>query len=345
MKRIGYLGMSLFLIIILMAAELPGLAQGAQAAPKTQAEYNDYRAAYDEKDPAKKAELAEKYVATYKDADPAMMPSAYSLMISGYVNSKNWAKVMDAADRAVIVMGADNKLKAFANANAMAAAQNLQNVDKILSYGDKVLAIEPNDVNTLLVLSAAIPQKYPSDKAQLDKAENMATRGLLGIQQMMAKAGPADKPPLVEADGAFHRTLGLIAFDNKDYKKSIQEFTSAIKDTNKDDAAHYYLAYNYLALMTEASKNYQASIEAEKAAIAAKADQPTMDELKAKTAGHGDDVRAYRDKAIDELAIATAINGPVAAQAKTELTKQWTAKNDNTNGLEEFINQKKASLQ
>lgn len=337
--------MSLFLILILMVAELPGRAQATQAAPKTQAEYNDYRAAYDEKDPAKKAELAEKYITTYKESDPAMIPSAYSLVISGYVNSKNWAKVMDAADRIAALSTADNRTKAFANANAMMAAQNLNDINNILKYGDAVLAITPDDLNTLVMMSTVIPQKYPGNKAQLDKAADLANKGLAGIQQMMTKAGPQEKPQLVQIDGTLHGTLGLIAFDNKDYKKSVAEYQTAIKDNNKDDAAHFYLAYNYLQFMTDASKSYQSAIEAEKAAIAAKADQPTMDELKAKTASFGDDVRSNRDKAIDELAIATAIGGLVAPQAKEALTKQWTAKNDNTDGLNEFIAQKRASLQ
>lgn len=345
MRRTGYLGMSLFLILILMVAELPGLAQATQAAPKTQAEYNDYKAAYDEKDPAKKAELAEKYVAAYKDADPAMMPSAYSLIITGYTNSKNWAKVIDAADRAAALPNVDTRTKAFAYANAMSAAQNLNDLGKVVAYGDKVLSIEPNDLNTLIVLSTVIPQKSPSDKAQLDKAVELANKALAGIQQLIAKATPEQKPQFVQLDGTLHQTLGLIAYNKQEYTKSIQENELAIKDNPKDDAAHFYMAYVYLALMADASKSYQASIEKEKAAIAAKADQPTMDEIKAQTTDFGDKVRANRDKAIDELAIAVAIGGPVAPQAKTELTKQWTSKNDNTNGLDEFINQKKAALQ
>jgi len=350
MRRTGYLGICTFLVLILIltVAELPGLAQATQAkqaAPKTQAEYNDYKTAYDEKDPAKKAELAEKYIQTYKEADPEMIPSAYSLVISGYVNSKNWPKVMDAADRIAALSNADNRTKAFAYANAMMAAQNQNNIDKVLNYGDKVLSITPDDLQTLITLSTVIPQKYPSDKAQLDKAAEMANKGLSGIQQMMSKASAAEKPQLVQIDGTLHQTLGLIAYNKQDYPKSMQEYEAAIKDNSKDDAAHFYLAYDYLALMAQVSKDYVAALKAENDAKTARADQPTIDELAAKRSDLEDGVRKQRDKAIDELAFATAIGGPVAAQAKAELTKQWTAKNDNTNGLDEFIAQKKAALQ
>ena len=49
---------------------------------------------------------------------------------------------------------------------------------------------------------------------------------------------------------------------------------------------------------------------------------------------------------IDELAKAVAINGSVAAQATTDLTNQWKAKNDDsTTGMQEFIDKKKTELQ
>ena len=69
-----------------------------------------------------------------------------------------------------------------------------------------------------------------------------------------------------------------------------------------------------------------------------------IDELAAKRGGLEEDVRKHRDRAIDEFAIATALGGPVAAQAKDALTKLWTSKNDNTNGLEEFVTQKKQQI-
>src|SRR5207244_7487788 len=60
--------------------------------------------------------------------------------------SSDLAKVIDAAERAANSPGADNRLKAFAYANAMVASQNLNKIDDVLKYGDKVLAIDPNDL-------------------------------------------------------------------------------------------------------------------------------------------------------------------------------------------------------
>jgi len=344
MRRTGSVATCLF-AVILMTAALTGFGQapqGRQPAPKTQPEFNAYTAFFNEKDPAKKAELGEQFIAGFKESE--LIPTAYKLTIQAYTNSKNWAKVMDAADRFAALPGVDNDSKAYAYLNAINAAQNLNDLNKLIAYGEKVLAIDPNNLNALITLSAVIPQKYPSEPAQLDKAAEMANKALAGLQPLMDKAPAQEKPQYAQIDGSLHETLGLIAYDKKDYKKSIQEYTNAIKSNAKSDTAHFYLSYDYISLMGLASKEYLAAIDAEKAAIAAKADQPTMDELKAKTAGYADDVRRYRDLAIDDLAIAVALNGPVAQQARDELTKQWTAKNNDTNGLEQFIAQKKTQI-
>jgi hypothetical protein len=353
MRRTGSTGISLLLILILALSAMPGFSQAAaaqakQPQAKTQAEYNAYLALYNEKDPKKKADLGEKFIAdpAFKESD--FLSNAHKMIITAYTADKNWPKVMEAADRAAALPNADSSMKAFAYANAMIAAQNTNNVDKVLSYGDKVLSIDPNDLNTLITLSAAIPAKLPADeagkKAALDKAAEYANKALAGLTPMIAKADAQSKPQFVQIDGQLHGTKGLIAYNRPDFKNSIEEYELAVKDVPKDDVAHFYLALDYQALAAQASKDYQAAIKAENEAKAAKADQPTIDELAAKRSGFEDDIRKYRDKAIDEFGLATAIGGPVAAQAKDALTKLWTSKNDNTNGLDEFIAQKKQQL-
>jgi hypothetical protein len=351
MKRTGYLGLSLLLILALTVCSGTAFGQAAaaqakQPQAKTQAEYNAYKAIYDATAPAQKAELGEKFLTEFKESD--FIANTYTMIIGAYTRAQNWAKVIDAADRAVASPVADDKLKAFSNASAMVAAQNMNNVDKVISYGDKVLALDPSDLNAMITLSAVIPAKLPADAAgktaALDKAAGLATKALAGVEPMIAKADAQSKPQLVQIEGNLHATLGLVAYNRPDYKKSIQEYELAVKSTPKDDVAHFYMGLDYQALAAEASRNYQTAIKAENDAKAARADQPTIDELAAKRGGLEEDIRTYRDKAIEEFAVATAIGGPVAAQAKDALTKLWMAKNDNTNGLEEFVAQKKQSL-
>jgi len=328
---------------------LPGFGQAA--APKgpqakTQAEYNAYNALYMEKNPQKKAELGEKFLTDFKESD--FIGNTYTMIIGAYTGAQNWAKVIDAAERAAAFPGADNRLKAFAYANAMVASQNLNQIDKVISYGDKVLAIDPNDLNTMITLSAVIPAKLPADeagkKAALDKAEGLAKKALGGVEPLLAKADPAQKPQIVQIQSQLHSTLGLIAYDRLDYPKSIEEYDQAVKSNPKDDVAHFYMGADYQALSAQASRTYQDAVKAENDAKQAKADKPTIDELAAKRQGLENDVREKRDKSIDEYATAAAIGGVVAQDAKNALTKLWQAKNDNLDGMDAFIAQKKQQL-
>src|SRR5947199_6326424 len=215
MKRTGYQGLSVSIVLVLalVAAALPGFGQAAQAKQpqaKTQAEYNAYKALYDEQNPQKKAELGEKFLTDFKESD--FIGNTYTMIVRRYTRAQNWAKVIDAADRATASPVADNKLKAFSYANAMVAAQKMNQIDKVLSYGDKVLAIDPNDLNTLITLSAAIPAKLPADdaakKIALDKATEYATRALAGLASVKGQASPQQ---IAQIEGQLHATLGLVA--------------------------------------------------------------------------------------------------------------------------------------
>ena len=112
MKRTGYLvSMSALLVLALAAAALPGFGQAAQAKQpqaKTQAEYNAYKALYDEQNPQKKAELGEKFLTDFKESD--FIANTHTMIIGAYTRAQNWAKVIDAAERAVASPVADNKL-------------------------------------------------------------------------------------------------------------------------------------------------------------------------------------------------------------------------------------------
>src|SRR5437867_11405437 len=146
MRRVGYLGLSLLLIV---AAGLIAFSQTPQA--RTQAEYNAYKAFYDEQNPQKKAELGEKFLAENKESD--FIPQGYQMLIGAYAKAQNWAKVMDAAERATALPKADNKLKGVAYGNALVAAKQANNFDKTVDYGEKVLTVDPNDVNGMIMLA------------------------------------------------------------------------------------------------------------------------------------------------------------------------------------------------
>jgi len=347
MKRTAYLGFSLLLLIALLAAP-PAFGQDKPKQAKTPAEYNAYLAFYNEKDPAKKAELGEKFVNDFKESD--FVTDAYLGTLTAYSNAKNWRKVIDTAEKAVALPNADNKLKAAAYFNAMVAAQNLNDVDKVIGYGEKVLTIDATDLNALVTLSAVIPAKLPAGDAEkktaLDKADNYANKALSGVQGLLAKADAATKAQLVPIEGNLLATKGLIAYNRMDYMKSIEEYEQALQRTPKDDVARFYLALDYQALAAQSSRQYTAAVDDENKAKRERAEQPVIDELAAKSAGLAEDVRKYRDKAIEEFANAAALGGPVAMQAKTALETMWKAKNnDSLAGMDEYIAERKKQFQ
>ena len=355
MRRTSYLGVSLLLIVALGVpafSQAPPAPTGPQ--PKTQAEYNAYKALYDEKDAAKKAELGEKFLTDFKDSD--FITNTYTMIIGAYSRAQNWAKVMEATDRAVVFPKADMRLKTFALENAMVAAQQTNNFEKIVEYGDKLLAIDPNNLNAMITLSSMIPERLPMDeaakKAALDKALNLATRAMAGVQTVFSQPKPAQitdaqwTQEKATLEGNLHATMGFIALNNRDYNKSIEHYETALKSIPKDGVAHFRMGLAHQYLTADASKAVVEAIKAENEAKAARADQVQIDELVAKRQGIEQDLNDKRDRALDQLAIAVAIGGVVSQPAREALTKLYQTKtpDGSTSGLDELIAQKKSAL-
>jgi len=355
MRRTCYLGLSLLLIVVLGVpafSQAPPPPAGPQA--KTPAEYNDYKAAYDDQHAPKKAELAEKFITDYKDSE--LTGQAYTMMIGAYAKAQNWTKVMDAADRAAAYPKADARLKGFAFGNAMVAAQQANVFEKIVEYGDKLLSVDPNDLNAMITLSSMIPERLPTDeaakKAALDKANGLANKAMAGVTQLFSQPKPAQfsdsdwNKQKNELEGNLHATLGFIALNNREYPKAVEHYETALKSIPKDGIAHFRLGLAYQFLTSDASKAVVNAIKAENDAKSSHADQVQIDELVATRQGIEQDLNDKRDKAIDQLATAVAIGGVVQQPARDALTKLYQSKtaDGSTAGLEELIAQKKSSL-
>ena len=94
MRRIGYLGVSVSLVL---AFGVLGFSQARAPQPKSTAEYNGYMAVYNEPDAVKKAAAGEKFLNEFKESFHAQ---THQHIIGAYSKAQNWAKVMEAADRA-----------------------------------------------------------------------------------------------------------------------------------------------------------------------------------------------------------------------------------------------------
>src|SRR4029079_11531090 len=99
------------------------------------------------------------------------------------------------ADRIVAYPKADARMKGFALGNAMVAAQQANVFEKIVEYGDKLLSVDPNDLNAMITLSSMIPERLPADeaakKASLEKANTLATKAMAGVTQLFSQPKPA----------------------------------------------------------------------------------------------------------------------------------------------------------
>jgi len=347
MKKTGYLGISLLLILALGA---PGYSQTPPPQAKTRAEYDAYMAVFTEKDPQKKAELGEKFLADYKTSD--FLKDANLIVVRAYAMSKNCPKLMEAADRLAGVAGAtpDNKVNGYIE--AMNCAQETNNFPKIVEYGDKILGIDANNLNAQIVLATMLPERLPTDdagkNAALTKAEGLANKALANLGGMTKPAGIDDagwNQFKASTNGTLHGVLGLVHLTRMDYEKAVTSYQEAIKHTPKDWISRFRLGLAYSSQMPAKSAAMVEAINEENRLKREKGDQILIDEWAAKGAGLTELIRQLRDQAIEQLAIGVAIGGTPAKPAQAELERLWKNKNNDTlDGLDAFIAQKKSEV-
>ncbi len=334
MRKTANLVLLLILILTFAVAALP---QQPQAQFKTKAEYDGYNGAFTEKDPAKKADLAAKFLADFKDTDPSFKMNAYIMMTKGYLDAKNFAKAMDASAKVTDVLPTlDAQKKVQIYGYGMAAAQAADDVPKTVEFGEKILGANPADVNTLITLAGLIPERLPTDdsgkKAALEKAEGYAKRGLAELAKIQKPANISDADWAAIAAG-LHADLGLINLNRLDYDKTIEEYQMVLKATPKDGVGHFRIGLAYSGQAAALSKAYVASVDQQNEAIKNNADKTVIDDLKAKSNDAEQKLRDKRTQATDELATAVAIGGPVQQPATDQLKKLWTGTPEEMNQL------------
>jgi len=336
-------------LCLMMAFAVSGFSQAA-APPaqgpqfKNRAEYDGYNAAYTEKDPAKKAESAAKFLNDFKTSDISFRTNAYLMMVKGYLDAKNNPKAMEtAAAIDTALPDAPKDKKATVYSYGMAAAQAANDAQKIEEFGEKVLAMAPNDANTLITLASIIPERLPTDeagkKAALEKAESYANRAMSEVGKIFNGPKPAN---LSDADwnaqkttvtAGLHADLGLVALNRQEYDKAVSEYEQVIKLTSKDPVAQFRVGLAYSGQAAALTKTYLASVDEQNNAIKANADKTQIDELKTKSDALEQSLRAKRTQATDALATAVALGGPVQQPAMDQLKKLWTGTPEEMNQL------------
>lgn len=354
MKNIGYMGL---LLVLCMALALPAYSQAPQPQAKDRTEYDAYLAFYNEQNPQTKATLGEKFITDFANSE--FLVATHAGLVRAYAAAETWAKVMETADRFEALPETPFKtagIKMTVLETALGAAQQTGNFDKIVLYGDKILAADPNNLNAQLILSAMIPERLPdapaAKTAALTKSMDLAKRAHDQVEALFKGPKPEGIPDAqwaeqkVVLDAQTHATLGLIHYIKEEYDDSVSMYEYVVTLTPKDQRAQMLLGIGYSMQATEAQKRVLEAYDAENAAIAARADQFRVEDLKAQREALEVAFREKRDKAIDALAKAVALpDAGFTASARTQLERLYRNKNnDSLDGLDALIAQKRAEL-
>ncbi len=339
-----YLGVA-FLGVMVTASSLPG----QQA--KTKAEYDAYMAFYNEADLTAKAALGETFIGEFEESE--FLPASFQLLVDAYARTREWGKVLDTADKfGRAVRNPDARAATFVYQNAIAAAQQASNGEKILEYGDRILAVDRSNLSVLLTVSGTIPDNLPAGEAAkeraLARAFDLANRARIQAQQFFAsrpeqfseEQWAAER---AKVDTSIHTTLGTVHLRRTDYERAIREYELVLTFAPRDGNAHFQIGQVYQLQAAGASRLVEEAIDEEGGT--SRTDEAVLNQLADNRERLQGDVIDLLDKAIDSFARAVAIGGAVGNTARQRLETLYRAKNeDSLEGLEELIAERRTEL-
>jgi tetratricopeptide (TPR) repeat protein len=125
---------------------------------------------------------------------------------------------------------------------------NEQNTEKMFENGDKALAINPDNVDVLVLEGWVIPHSHPDDpeveRKQLAKAEEYEKRALDLMPKIVKPASVSDADFAKSRDSLTaqaHSGLGLVDFREGKAEDSIAEFKKSVELSGGTDATDFYV--------------------------------------------------------------------------------------------------------
>lgn len=148
---------------------------------------------------------------------------------------------------------ADSKLLGLVFQEQMRAFKQLNDYEGVLSAGGESLRLQPNNLNTLLVLATAIPNgvERRADQAQLlDRAEGYAQKALIELEEirvpkhiMLERWGVLKGEMQAQA----HEALGHVAVKRGHVDAALREFeTAALNNPTPQGRQFFRLGACYL---------------------------------------------------------------------------------------------------
>ncbi len=330
--------LALAFCVTTLHAQAAQAQQPKQPQAKTKAEYDAYTAVYNEQDLNKKVDLGGKFLTEYADSE--FKTFVYQILINSYSSLGNAAKVAEIGEKFISDFPqADPGAKKFVLQRMMQSYQALNKFEETVQTGEKLLAIDPNDLAALMTLSSVLPERVPQDEAkkteQLQKAMEYAQKAETAVTALFNGPKPAQFTDQQWSDeknrslSSIYASMGLVHLNKKEYDKASEQYEKAtgLAWNNPIDFYRLGIAYGFQAraLGKELNDMYMAQSQAPDAA--------------AKIEERKKQFTTVQDKAIDALAKSVGLKGVTEAQARSELEKLWKSKNDNTSGLDAYIAQ------
>jgi tetratricopeptide (TPR) repeat protein len=156
---------------------------------------------------------------------------------------------------------ADTELKSVALYIATVSAQQKNDFEKMMVYGERTLEADPKNYATMLIMAGAIAQR--TREHDLDREEKFGRAEKLAKEAAeLAKVAPKPNPNLTDEqwaeakkdfDAQSHESLGIIALGRKKYDVAITELKAAV-EANGDISSMVRLgqAYNFAGKHDEA---------------------------------------------------------------------------------------------
>jgi tetratricopeptide (TPR) repeat protein len=176
-------------------------------------------------DMAKKDQLGEEFLQKYPES--RYRPEVYSILVRGYLS--------------------------------------LGQVDKMEVMGDKEIALNPNDAQTLAIVGSTLPRvmnaSTPDPQKRLEKAEQYSKKALEVLPTLVKPEELSDADFLKAKDqtsALAYSGLGLVAFRRSKFAEAIPNFEQAVKLDPVPDPVNFYL----LALANEKTSHFEDAVNA-----------------------------------------------------------------------------------
>ena len=194
-----------------------------------------------------------------------------------------------------------DKTQMYYYQNLMRSAQEANDLDKVLEYGDKALAKNANDPYSLITVSNILSRRVPPDEKQaeaaLKRAEDVSKRAVNVMTQLVSAQGAALAPSQKAAYlGGVNVSLGLVYFNQKKYDDAQKQFQATIAIDPKDAEAYMLLGMTYVNQKPQ-----------------------------------------KLDEAMDSLAKSVFLKGATESQARQSLTQVYQAAKKSLDGLDQYI--------